>query len=115
MYITSKGIVTVSGNSEINNNNQTSTGNEGLYIANTAGTGTVSLSNTDVDFNKGKGITILSNGNILLSSVEAENNVYAGALLNNSTGSTATITVNTSWFEYDGGLGLTATSKSSSL
>ena len=110
LVITSKGNVTLSGNSEIYWNNKITTVNGGLYIDNTAGTGTVTISNLEVN-NNHKGINITSNGNILLNTVTASYNVNEGAILTNTGSSTATITVNAGSFTDNGSWGLDATSK----
>jgi hypothetical protein len=110
LIILSKGNVTVSGSSYIESNNQITVNDGGLFIDNTSGNGTVTVSNTHVN-NNNKGINILSKGNILLNTSEANGNVNEGAILTMNTGSTATITVNNSIFNYNGSWGLNATAK----
>jgi hypothetical protein len=113
LIILSKGSVTVSSNSGMDDNNQAASDPSdkgGLYIDNKAGSGTVTISNTEVT-NNYRGINILSNGNILLNTVQASNNTNEGAILNTAASSAATITVNNGTFSYNGSWGLDALAK----
>jgi putative surface-exposed virulence protein len=86
--------------------------NYGAYLDNTAGTGTVTVSNSTFNLNTGRGLYIVSNGNITLSSVTANSNVNGGALLDNDTG-IGTVSISNSTFSNNtsGGKGLEIFSK----
>ena len=83
----------------------------GAYIDNTAGTGAVTVSNSNFSSNSGgEGLDIFSNGVITLNSVTASNNFDGGAFLdNNQPGTQAGITINntaTNTFSSNGDDGL---------
>lgn len=134
LYIKSNGIVTLDGvsangnggngveityaknivvkNSTFNNNSISSASElsgHGLYINNSHTTGTVTLSNVQVDNNAMSGFYVITRGNIVIDSVISYANGVSydtyGALLNNTSGK-GTITIVNSEFLSSGGTGL---------
>ncbi|MBI5080628.1 MAG: hypothetical protein HZB17_04895 [Chloroflexi bacterium] len=71
---------------------------QGVYIANNAGAGNVTINGTNTFGNNGgKGVEVLSNGTIDASGITANNNGANGAYIDNSTGF-ATVTISNSKF-----------------
>jgi putative surface-exposed virulence protein len=69
----------------------------GANLDNTSGNGTVTVKSTggrEIRNNTGYGLWILSRGNITLTNIAIHDNGGFGAWLNNSSGTTATVTIN---------------------
>jgi hypothetical protein len=120
LEINSAGTVTVDG---IDASGNTGIGSDGLAIDNTAGTGTVTVTNSTLNNNGYDGLSVVSNGNVYLSGLTVGNATVAGDPTTGGnrfgafveTSGTGTINVETSTFSNNSGNGLVAVTDSGNI